>query len=202
MSRCLKSELSAIAINKTSPSAELPPVIHLCDQKFAKMPHPMSPSLWIIIVYILLVFTSPVVEHSSDMQTTVILLFLAANLLMGVSSNILLWLLQDMYTIVPHHLIGRYKALGLIFSTERKSSATLRHQAWLLPLSLVLFALPLSFATAFTFTKSMKVTGSIASDPAAVAGLLSKLGISLRYRDISSSTSSADLSSTSSNFLW
>ncbi|KII89016.1 hypothetical protein PLICRDRAFT_40664 [Plicaturopsis crispa FD-325 SS-3] len=117
----------------------------------------------------------------TSVQTAVILLFLSANLVTLLSSHIVLFLLQDMYHVIPPSFITRFNLQRAL--SRQPSNSTLVHQAWLFPLSLVLFVLPLGFLTRTVFMGSATLVSAPEGSESAVREELRMLGINLAYRD-------------------
>lgn len=88
----------------------------------------------------------------NDIQTTTILVFLTVNVITFLASHIVMALVQDMYHIVPESIARRLKISGKTLSTS-----TLAYQAIGLAFTTALLIIPLSFLTAFVFTKEAKV---------------------------------------------
>jgi hypothetical protein len=78
--------------------------------------------------------------------------YLILNVITLLASHIVMALVQDMYHIVPESIARRLKISGKTLSTS-----TLAYQAIGLASTTALLIIPLSFLTAFVFTKEAKV---------------------------------------------
>ncbi|KAJ7040966.1 hypothetical protein C8F04DRAFT_1253472 [Mycena alexandri] len=125
-----------------------------------------------------------------DIRTTAILLFLANNLVTFLASNIAMIIVQDIFKIIPSSLLRRFK-IALPDST-----ATLPHQAVAMLVSTTCFIVAAAFHTDFVFNRSGAVDvhqGGAALPTSAIQATLDRLGIVLRYRDVSYIRVSAEM---------
>ncbi|KAJ7149129.1 hypothetical protein C8R46DRAFT_1127248, partial [Mycena filopes] len=128
-----------------------------------------------------------------DIKTTSIILFVANNLVTFVASNIVMLMLQDIFKIIPAFILQRFK---IELPEEPLSTRNLGQQAVGMLLGTVCFIVAAAFHTEFVFTHSGTVDvrqGDTALPASTIQGTLDRLGLALRYRDVSYIRVSAEM---------
>lgn len=123
---------------------------------------------------------------------TIVVFFIAAQLLTTLISNIIIAHLQNVYNILPPHIA---KKLGL--ANTQLASHTLGWQALLFAIILIFNAISLTFFTVYTFTRKHTIKVEAQENVRLPADfgpkLLEQLGIALAYRDAGYSEQTARL---------
>lgn len=89
----------------------------------------------------------------NGVQTTAIVLYVAAGVSLLLSAHIIVTLFQDMYHFMPQWIARRLKLTG-----KTRSTSTLGYQVIALALSTIFLAIPLSILTVLVFTKDARAT--------------------------------------------
>ncbi len=118
----------------------------------------------------------------SDVMITIVVFFIAAQLLTTLISNIVIAHLQNVFNILPPH-IARKLGMG----NAQLASSTLGYQALAFVVLLIFNAISLAFFTAYTFTREHTIEVEAPEDLHLPANfgrtLMEQLGIALAYRN-------------------
>ncbi|KAL4255654.1 hypothetical protein AB1N83_012903 [Pleurotus pulmonarius] len=128
-----------------------------------------------------------------DVMITIVVFFIAAQLLTTLISNIVIAHLQNVFNILPPH-IARKLGMG----NAQLASSTLGYQALAFVVLLIFNAISLAFFTAYTFTREHTIEVEAPEDLHLPANfgrtLMEQLGIALAYRNTGYITLGVELS--------
>ncbi|KAL4257642.1 CSC1/OSCA1-like 7TM region domain-containing protein [Pleurotus pulmonarius] len=117
-----------------------------------------------------------------DVMITIVAVFIAAQLLTTLVSNIVIAHLQNIYNILPPHIA---RTLGM--GNAQLASSTLGYQALAFAVLLIFNAISLAFFTAYAFTREYTIEVEAPEDLQLPANfgriLMEQLGIAVAYRD-------------------
>jgi hypothetical protein len=112
-------------------------------------------------------------------EITVIIVFVIAQLLVVVSTNLLLFMIRDVFHIFP-------AAIARWFKIEKPSTSTLAYQVWIFFIGEILLIITLGVHTSFVLTRKAKIivlSGGTQVSQSIIQTELNALGIKNTYRD-------------------